>query len=160
VRLRLSFRPVTLQNQRFITEIWSSAGPKLTIASSSHKSLFEQERYDDAYARFIRELHRRIAAAGGQPSCQTGVTPILYWLGIGVFAATSLALAALTARALQVGEWAGAAFVGGFSALFFWRVGTYFRRNRPGRYRPEGLPPALLPRAGAQPRTTSTEQGA
>jgi len=34
---------------------------------------------------------------------------------------------------------------GGFFALFAWQSGTYFRRNRPGRYRPDGLPRDLVP---------------
>ena len=37
-RVRLSFRPMTLQNHRFIAELWPSNGPKLTIASSSWRS--------------------------------------------------------------------------------------------------------------------------
>jgi hypothetical protein len=62
-----------------------------------------------------------------------------------VFVAGSLGLAALTLHALQTGAWAGAAFVGGFLALFLWQSGSYFRRNRPGSYRPDALPEALVP---------------
>ena len=34
-RIRLSFRPVTMQTRRFVTEIWPVGGPRLSIASTS-----------------------------------------------------------------------------------------------------------------------------
>ena len=33
-----------------------------------------------------------------------------------------------------------------FLALFAWQLGTFFRRNRPGTYGPDALPPEVLPR--------------
>jgi hypothetical protein len=62
-----------------------------------------------------------------------------------VFAAAALALAALTLHALATGAFAGAALVGFFLALFLWQSGSYFRRNRPGRYSPEHVPERLVP---------------
>jgi hypothetical protein len=62
-----------------------------------------------------------------------------------MFVGVCLALAALTARALQIGATAGAAVVGGFLALFLWQVGTFFRRNRPGTYRADAIPAEVLP---------------
>jgi hypothetical protein len=144
-RVRLSFRPVTMQTRRFVTEIWWPDGPRLSIASTSWRSLVEQQPQDRAYGAFIRELHRRIAAAGAAAVLQTGTPAMLYWPGLAVFAAVGLALAALTVRALQVGAYAGAALVGGFFGLFVWQSGGYFQRNRPGRYRPEAVPEDLVP---------------
>ena len=37
-------------------------------------------------------------------------------------------------------------YIGAFLALFLWQAGNYFRRNRPGRYTPQALPPELMPR--------------
>jgi hypothetical protein len=144
-RVRLSFRPVTMQMRRFVTEIWSTDGPKLTIASTSWRSLLEQEAKDDAYGAFIRELHRRLAAAGGAATFERGSPAMLYWPGLVIFAGAGLGLAALTARALQEQALAAAALIGGFFALFLWQSGNYFRRNRPGRYRPDALPDDLVP---------------
>jgi hypothetical protein len=147
-RVRMSYRPVTMQTRRFITEIWPggpAGGAKLSIPSTTWRSMVEQAPQDQAYGAFIRELHRRIAARDGAPSFETGLPGVLYWPGLAVFAAAALALAALTLRALQTGELAGAAFVGAFLALFVWQSGSYFRRNRPGRYRPDALPRELVP---------------
>ncbi len=144
--VRLSFRPATMQSHRFLAEIWPEQGPKLTIASTSWRSMVEQERQDAAYHAFVCELHRRIVAAGPQGQFISGAAPHLYWPGLAVFAVAAFGLAGLTVRALQTAQWAAAAFVGGFFALFLWQLGGYFRRNRPGRYRPEALPAELLPR--------------
>jgi hypothetical protein len=145
-RLRLSFRPVTMQSYRFLTEIWSDAHPRITIASTSWKSMVEQERQDTAYWTFVTELHRRIAAAPARARFQRGSPAIMYWLGAVVSAAAALALTVLAVRALLMREWTGAALVGGFMALFAWQIGTFFWRNLPGTYRPEALPAQVMPR--------------
>jgi hypothetical protein len=63
-----------------------------------------------------------------------------------VLAGAGLGIAALAVRALQIGALAGAAFIAAFLALFLWQAGGFFLRNRPGRYRPDAVPPLLLPR--------------
>jgi hypothetical protein len=77
---------------------------------------------------------------------EQGSHPLLYWPGLIVFAGVSLALAWLAVRALQADARAGAAFVAGFLALFLWQGGNFFRRNRPGLYRPDAIPAALMPK--------------
>jgi len=144
-RIRLSFRPVTMQTRRFVTEIWPADGPRLSIASSSWKSIVEQESREQAYGAFVRELHRRIAASGAPVRFEAGTPAILYWPGLAVFVIVSLGLAALTVRALHTGAWTASAFIGGFLGLFVWQSGGYFRRNRPGAYRPDTLPAELVP---------------
>jgi hypothetical protein len=145
-RVRLSFRPVTMQSQRFLMEVWADGAPKLEICSSSWKSMVEQVRLDAEYAGFIGDLHRRLAEAGVAARFEQGSNPLLYWPGLIFFAAVALGLAALTVRALQAHALGGAAFVGGFFLLFLWQGGNFFRRNRPGVYRPEALPRDLVPK--------------
>src|SRR5215475_7694106 len=62
-RLRMSFRPTSMQPQRFVVELWGEGAPKLKIASSTWKSITEQERFDQCYSVFVRELHSRISNA-------------------------------------------------------------------------------------------------
>jgi hypothetical protein len=145
-RVRLSFRPLSMQTYRFLAEIWPVEGPKLTIASTSWRNIAGHERQDAGYVAFVRELHRRIAEAGGRGTFISGSPPFLYWPGVAIFGAASLALAVLIIRALQAEGWGGAAIVLAFLLLLAWQVGGFFRRNRPGRYRPDALPPDLLPR--------------
>lgn len=145
-RVRLSFKPVSMQTHRYQTEIWAEGTPKLVIVSSSWKSMVEQERLDKSYSAFATALHRRLAAAGANPSYEQGSAPLRYWPGVAVFAAMAFGLAFLIMRALQSDSPAGAAFIGAFLALFLWHGGNYFRRNRPGNYTPDALPEILLPK--------------
>ena len=145
-RVRLSFKPVSMQTQRYQTEIWAEGAPRLVIVSSSWKSMVEQERLDKSYSAFVTALHRRMADAGVRASYEQGSSPLRYWPGVVVFAAMALGLAFLIMRALQSDAPAGAAFIGAFLALFLWHGGNYFRRNRPGSYRPDDLPELLVPK--------------
>jgi hypothetical protein len=144
-RIRLSFRPVTMQTRRFVTEIWGPGAPRLSVASTSWRSLIEQTAQDQAYGAFVRELNARVAAAGGTASFETGVLPLLYWPGVVVFVGVAAGLAVLTLRALELGAYSGAGLVAAFLALFVWQSGGYFKRNRPGRYRPDAPPKELVP---------------
>jgi hypothetical protein len=144
-RVRMSYRPVTMQNYRFVTEVWLQDGMRLDIASSSWKSMVEQERLDKPYAGFIGELHRRIVDSGTASLFETGIHRLRYWLGFAVFVAVMLGLAALVVRSLQAAAWVSAALIGAFFLVFLWHGGNYLRRNRPGRYRPDALPDVLVP---------------
>jgi len=144
-RIRLSFRPVTMQTRRFVTEVWSPGAPRLLIASTSWRSLIEQAAQDRDYGAFVRELNAHVGAAGGGTSFETGVPAFLYWPGVVVFVGVAAVLAVLTLHALATGAYSGAALVAAFLALFVWQSGGYFKRNRPGRYRPDAPPQALVP---------------
>jgi hypothetical protein len=145
-RVRLSYRPTTMEMHRFRTEVWARDGSKIEFASTSWRSMVEQDRHDHAYTAFITELHRRIAEAGTTASFETGSPRLLYWPGLAIFVGVALALAGLTVRAIQVGAWDGAVLVGGLLALFLWQAGTFFRLNRPGSYSPDALPAGRLPK--------------
>ncbi len=145
-RVRLSFRPANMQTHRFATEIWAKDAPKLAIMSSSWKSMVVQERLDRPYTAFVTEFHRRLARAQTRARFERGTNPVKYWPGLIVFVSMSLALSAMIARALQQQAVGGAVFIAGFLALFFWRGGDYFRRNRPQLYRVDALPADLMPR--------------
>ena len=145
-RVRLSFRPVTMQTQRFLTEVWSDDAPKISIASVSWRSVLEQARQDPEYNSFVAELHRRMAQAGTRASFSTGMPVATYAIGILVYIGAMLAFAGIMVRALQLAEWSAAGLIGVFFALFAWQVGVYFRRNRPGRYAPDALPADAMPK--------------
>jgi hypothetical protein len=108
--------------------------------------MMEQERLDGAYSSFVRELHLRISRANGAAQFERGSNPLIFWLGILVFAGAGIGLAALIVRALQAGATTSAAIVGAFLAFYLWQAGNFFRRNRPGTYRPDALPADVMPR--------------
>ena len=87
-RLRVSYRPHSMQSHRFVTELWADGSPKLLISSSSWKSMMEHERLDGAYSSFVRELHRRISRANGATQGTRRVSMALQTPGRCAFAFT------------------------------------------------------------------------
>jgi len=144
--VRLSYRPVTMQSRRFLTEIWSTDNPKISLVSVSWRSLIEQERQDAAYVAFINELHRRLDEAKSEAQFTTGLPVFSYWLGVAVFAVVMVTIAAMIVRALRQEQWSASAIIAAILAAFAWQIGNYFRRNRPVKYRPGALPPEVLPK--------------
>ena len=144
--VRLTYRPVTMQSHRFITEIWSPGNPKIQIVSVSWRSIMEQQRLDAAYAAFIIELHRRLAAAGAPARFSTGLPFATYWAGVVIFWAVLVATGSLLVRAMNFDQWAPMVVVAIFFLVFAYQLGTYFYRNRPGRYRPDAVPADVLPK--------------
>lgn len=144
-RLRLSYKPVSMQSHRFVIDMWSDGAPKLQIVSTSWRGMVELQRLDAAYATFIAELHRRVARDAASVRYERGVTGFVYWPGLVLFIAVGILLAALVVRSLQEDTLGASVFVGALLALFLWQGGNFFRRNRPGRYRPDALPDDLVP---------------
>jgi hypothetical protein len=157
-RIRLSFRPVTMQSYRFLAEIWADKGPKIPIASASWKSLMEQERLDEGYTRFVTALHERIAAAGGRPELKAGALPLLYWPGVVIFVGLLVMGVSLAFQSLSLGEraigrpmdWTQTGAILVLVAMFFWllwQMGSFFKRNLPRRYTLDAIPADLLPKS-------------
>jgi hypothetical protein len=144
-RLRMSFRPTSMQPRRFVVELWGEGAPKLQIASSTWKSITEQERLDQSYSAFVQELHSRISNAAGSARFLQGSSPLVYWPSLVVFVVVALGLAALVVRALRADTLSGAALVAAFLALFVWQGGNFIRRNRPRAYRADALPKDVMP---------------
>lgn len=144
--VRLSYRPVTMQSHRFVTEIWSADNPKIQIASVSWRSMVEQERQDKAYGAFITELHRRVAPTNAGPQFLIGLPAVTYWLGLAIFGAVIVATGVMMVRAAALGQWSAAAIVGAFLTIFAYQLGQYFYRNRPGCYSPTDIPAVVLPK--------------
>jgi hypothetical protein len=144
-RVHLSYRPSTMQMRRFQTEIWTVGGPKLSIASTSWRSVIEQERLEPAYRAFVLELHRRIAAARADTTFRAGSLPLLYWPGIAIVGGATLAITVPLVSAVRHGDWKGVAIILGLFALFAWQGAGFFYRNWPASYRPDAVPPRVLP---------------
>lgn len=145
-RVRLSYKPVSMQTQRYLTEIWAQGAPKLQLVSSSWKSMVEQERLDKAYRAFVAELHRHLIDSAMPVRFEQGRSAIAYWPGLAIFAGVVFGLLFMIFRALQIDAWAGAVFIAAFLGLLLWHGVNFFRRNKPGVYRADALPELLLPK--------------
>ena len=144
-RVRLGYRPSNLGNRRFMAEIWPRQGVKLEIASASYKSLVAMEDQGPAYRDFMRGLHQRIVAAGGDCRFDTGFSAWRWWPMVAVSAAAIAAMAYVAFMALGNGDAASILLIGGFMLVFGWQMWPLISRNRPERYDPRNIPERILP---------------
>jgi hypothetical protein len=143
--VRLSYRPVSMQAQRFRADICHVSGARLAVISTSWQTAALMAPQDSEYRTFILALHARMAGGGAKVLLSGGLSPALYAIGLILVALLAAGTAMLFVRALLTGEFAGALFLVGFAALFGWQVGGFIRRNRPVTYDFDHIPEPLLP---------------
>ncbi|MDD1532980.1 MULTISPECIES: hypothetical protein [unclassified Bradyrhizobium] len=143
--IRLSFRPVSMQQHRFRADITHGSGRRIAILSTSWQTAALMAPQDNGFRAFIVELHARMAKAGSRAVLTSGLGRIAYAMVLAFLAMLTVAMAGLLIRALVIGEFAGALFVLGFAALFAWQVGGFVRRNRPRSHGFDRLPRSVLP---------------
>lgn len=143
--IRLSYRPVSMQSNRFRADIEDSRGERVTLFSTTWHTVALMARQDDGYRAFIIELHRRLADAGCKVYLIAGINPKIYVAGLALVAMVAIAIAGLLIRALWTGEFAGVLFLIGFAVLFAWQIGGFMKRNRPRAYTLQALPMDVLP---------------
>ena len=143
--IRLSYRPVSMQQHRFRADITSSGGVRLSILSTSWQTAALMAAQGNLYRDFIVELHERMAKAGSRAALSAGLGRPTYAAALALLAFVAVAMLGLLIRALATGEFTGALFVIGFAALFTWQVGGFIRRNQPRTYSFDQLPKQLLP---------------
>jgi hypothetical protein len=143
--VKLSYRPVSMQAKRFRADLRKADGGRLSLLSTSWQTAALMTAQSQTYRDFIIELHARMLAAGSNAVLTGGLGRRTYVAALALIALLAVAMIGLLLRALAIGEWAGAAFLVGFAALFTWQVGGFVRRNRPCNYTFTDIPQALLP---------------
>lgn len=143
--VRLSFRPVSMQQHRFRADVSRAGGGRIAILSTSWQTAALMEPQDSGFRNFLVELHARMAKAGSRAELTAGLGRKTYAALLAFLAMLAVAMAGLLIRALMIGEFAGVLFILGFAALFAWQVGGFVRRNQPRSYSFDRLPRALLP---------------
>ena len=143
--IRLSYRPVSMQQHRFRADIRHKSGARLPILSTSWQTAALMAPQDNGYRTFMITLHGRLEKLGSKAELAAGLGRTAYMAALALVALVGVMLLVLFIRAIAVGEWAGALFFVGFAALFGWQVGGFVRRNRPLAYTFDHIPEALLP---------------
>ncbi|WP_415219538.1 hypothetical protein [Rhodopseudomonas sp.] len=144
-KVRLSYRPVSMQSRRYRADIEDVTGGRLRILSTTWQTVALMAPQDQAYREFVLDLHRRMRDAGSRAELIGGLPPAIHTAALVLIALVAVALTGLLARAVAVGSWSGALFLAGFALLFGWQVGGFIRRNRPRRYTFDDVPWDLLP---------------
>ncbi|TYO62312.1 hypothetical protein FXV83_33495 [Bradyrhizobium hipponense] len=143
--IRLSFRPVSMQQHRFRADLSHISGGRIAILSTSWQTAALMAPQDNGFRDFMLELHARMARAGSRAELTAGLGRKTYAVVLAFLAAMAVAMMGLLIRALIIGEFAGALFIIGFAALFAWQVGGFVRRNQPQCYSFDRVPKTLLP---------------
>jgi hypothetical protein len=143
--IRLSFRPVSMQQHRFRADLSHIKGGRIAILSTSWQTAALMAPQDHGFRDFIVALHARMAEAGSRAELTAGLGRTTYAAVLAFLAVLAVAMAGLLIRALITGEFAGVLFIVGFAALFAWQVGGFVRRNQPRSYSFGRLPAGLLP---------------
>jgi hypothetical protein len=143
--VRLSYRPSSMQPRRFRADIDRAGGGRIAVLSTTWTTVTLMAPQDRDYRAFITQLHRRLKEAGSTAKLVGGLKPALHHAALAMLALVAVAIGGLLIRALSTGEWAGALFLIGFAALFWWQIGGFVTRNRPRRYTFDALPEQLLP---------------
>ncbi len=146
-RLRLGYKPTNFANARFIAEIWPLNAPKLLVHSVSARSLIDMANQGEDYARFLRELHRRVAAANKDCVYEAGFPPWRWWPSALLGAATLFAIAYIVVQGLFAGHYLVSAIIAFVGVWFMWQIWNIVMRNRPRTYRPDEIPEDVLPKA-------------
>jgi hypothetical protein len=143
--IRLSFRPVSMQQHRFRADVSHTGGGRIAILSTSWQTAALMAPQDNGFRNFVVALHARMAQAGSRAELTAGLGRRTYVTMLAFLAVLAVAMTGLLVRALAIGEFAGALFIIGFAALFAWQIGGFVRRNQPRSYSFDRLPRALLP---------------
>jgi len=143
--IRLSFRPVSMQQHRFRADVSRAGGGRIAILSTSWQTAALMAPQDSGFRDFIVELHARMAKAGSRAELTAGLGRKTYAAVLVFLAVLAVAMTGLLIRALMIGEFAGMLFIIGFAALFAWQVGGFVRRNQPQSYSFDRVPKSLLP---------------
>jgi hypothetical protein len=143
--IRLSYRPVSMQSQRFRADIEDVSGQRIHILSTSWQTVALMAPQDADYRAFIVALHQRLKEADSHAALVGGLKPGIHRASLAVLALVAIAMTGLLARAVATGEYAGIIFLLGFAALFAWQTGGFVLRNTPRSYTFDALPKELLP---------------
>ena len=143
--IRLSFRPVSMQQHRFRADVSRAGGGRIAILSTSWQTAALMAPQDSGFRDFLVELHARMAKAGSRAELTAGLGRKTYAAVLAFLAVLAVAMTGLLVRALMIGEFAGVLFIIGFAALFAWQVGGFVRRNQPQSYSFDRVPRSLLP---------------
>lgn len=143
--VRLSYRPVSMQQRRFRADIDNAKGGRIAILSTTWQSAALMAPQDQGYRLFVVELHRRLQQAGSNAALIGGLGRNTYAAALVLLVLLGAAMTGLLLRALWTFEFTGALFLVGFAALFVWQVGGFVKRNKPRSYAFDDLPAELLP---------------
>jgi hypothetical protein len=144
--IRLTYAPTNITSVAFKTAIRLDDGKTLTFGSLSWKTYFEVDRQDTAYRAFVTDLVARAGAANPGVALVAGKARPICLAAAAVGGVTAVTMAGAIGWAVSNGSWALAGLATLFLVPFAWQAWGMAVRNRPGTFRSDAVPQALLPK--------------
>lgn len=144
-RVRLGYKPTNMATSRFMAEIWPLNAPKLLLYSVSARTIIDTQNKGDEYARFLRELHRRIEAANPDFVYEAGFSAWRWWPSLIVGLLTACAIVYILVQGLLTQQYLFAGIIGFIGGWFLWQIWNIVIRNRPRIYQRGAIPEDVLP---------------
>ena len=152
-RVRLVFHPAKFAHSSFEMRLRTWDGRQLKLGSVSRVSLTGVRDQSADYAAFVRAVHERLAHLGMSGAIR-GHPPVAFTGGFAHLRWWVTAAVGLLALAVMVGvlgfalidrQWVAAAFIAALCAFTALPMVEMISRNKPVTYRPDRIPPQLLP---------------
>jgi hypothetical protein len=143
--IRLAYAPTRLATNRYQAQVIFREGGMAELFNTDYRGFADLAEQNEAYVAFIRELHRRVAAASKTTVFRRGNSSLGYVMNIllCVFIAAGLAFVLYMLPVFDVG-WLVTVKLA--IILFFLPVlYRYMQRAKPGSYDPLALPDDVLP---------------
>ncbi|MFN0264362.1 hypothetical protein ACKTEK_10845 [Tepidamorphus sp. 3E244] len=143
--VRLAYRPTRVQHNRYLAHITPRTGKRIDISNSSFHGYGSFTEHNEAYARFIRALHEKLAAHSSGTVFQKGGS----WPGyIGNLVLTAWIALMLVIAALFL-LFSGLLWIAVVKlAIIIFFLPTLVRfiiRAKPETYSPSKIPEGALP---------------
>lgn len=143
--IRLAFAPTRFARNRYRAQIIFRQGGMAELFNTDYQGIGNFPEQNEAYSAFLRELHRRVAAAGKPTVFRKGNSTLGYALNLVltafIFAMIALAFVLLT----TIGFIWIAAIKLAILLYFIPTLIRYIRRAKPARYDPLAIPAEVLP---------------
>jgi hypothetical protein len=143
--IRLAFAPTRFARNRYRAQVIFREGGMAELFNTDYQGIGNFPEQNEAYSAFLRELHRRVAAAGHATAFRKGNSPLGYALNLllTVFIFTMIALAFVLLTTIGL-IWIAAIKLA-IVIFFIPTLVRYIRRAKPATYDPLNLPADALP---------------
>jgi hypothetical protein len=145
--VRLLYKPRNTTNEGYQAKLYRKDRRTVGLTNLTWKSLVDLDRQDEAYSTFVRALISRIAADNPSVVLEAGMPRWLHTLTALAGGIAMVALVFVGIQALRQGGWPMALMTLAIGAYFVWWTSRYLGRNRPRRFRPDAIPPDVMPPA-------------
>ena len=135
-------------NSFYQCELKMASGPSLQLKSQHYRGLADFEDRNEAYREFVTALHKLLAAANPNVAYKKGISVAVYIASMAIFIIAGILFPIIAIFALIAGSTIYG-IIGIIGSLFLIiRMVTYSKKNKPGNYEPDNIPPNLLPAIG------------